>query len=69
MTSSTDPDGQTITYTYNTNAQLTAENLPDGTSDTYTYDSLGNMLTADGPGGELVVQLQQPELADHDHRA
>ena len=52
MTSSTDPDGQTITYAYNTNGQLTAENLPDGTSDTYTYDSHGNMLTADGPGGD-----------------
>ncbi len=52
VTSSTEPDGQTITYAYNTNAQLAAENLPDGTSDAYTYNAAGDMLTADGSGGD-----------------
>ena len=52
MTSSTDPNGQLVTYTYNANAQLATETLPDGTSASYTYDSFGNMKTADSPSGD-----------------
>jgi YD repeat-containing protein len=62
VTSSTDANGQLITFAYNANAQLTAENLPDGTSNTYTFDSHGNMLTADGPGGDWSYTFNSANL-------
>jgi RHS repeat-associated protein len=51
MTSETDPNGNTTTYTYSSSGQLLTETDPLGHKTTYTYNSMGEVATETDPLG------------------
>ncbi len=51
VVSVTDGKGQTTTYTYNGDDEVTKATYSDGSADTYTYDADGNLLSDAGPSG------------------
>ena len=62
LDSYTDARGQTTTYAYNAAGQLTIEDFYGGTSNFYTYDTHGNLLRADGPGGDWSMTYNAQDM-------
>lgn len=61
VTSSTDINGQTTTYTYNYNNLLTASTLPTYVKSAYDYDSHGNLIASSVYGGSFAAYVGPSE--------
>ncbi|MBS6475687.1 MAG: RHS repeat protein, partial [Clostridiales bacterium] len=61
VTSSTDINGQTTTYTYNAKNLLTASTLPTGVKSAYDYDSHGNLIASSVYGGNFAAYVGPSE--------
>lgn len=55
LTSLTDANSNTTTYTYNGNNERITEFLPDGNKTSYTYDQRGNIHTKTDPNGTITT--------------
>ncbi len=51
----TDPQGNTIRYTYDSNRNLTAKTRPDGSTITFTYDAKSNITSITDPLGNTAT--------------
>jgi RHS repeat-associated protein len=61
VTSQTNADGDTTTYSYNQLNQQTSSTSPLGATTSNTYDPDGNVLTSTDPGGDVTTNAYNPD--------
>jgi RHS repeat-associated protein len=74
LTSSTDPNGNTTDYSYNSSGNLLAITYPNGSQERFSYDPLGNLVESINGRGDAILyqyntagQLTRKVFADGTH--